>query len=84
MWFVYILECSDNTLYTGITTNIERREEEHNSSEKWAKFTKMRRPVKMVFTQECNDRSDASKKEYAIKKLTRTQKFEIISWKREL
>jgi putative endonuclease len=39
----------------------------------------MRRPVKMVFTQECNDRSDASKKEYAIKKLTRTQKFEIIS-----
>lgn len=84
MWFVYIVECSDNTLYTWITTDIERREEEHNSSDKWAKFTKMRRPVKIVFTQECEDRSDASKKEYTIKKLTRTQKLEIIAWKRGL
>ncbi len=84
MWFVYIVECADNTLYTGITTDISRREEEHNSSDKWAKFTKMRRPVKIVFTQECEDRSDASKKEYAIKKLTRKQKVEIIEWKREL
>lgn len=84
MWFVYILECADQTLYTGITTDINRREEEHNSSEKWAKFTKMRRPVKIVFTQECEDRSDASKKEYAIKKLTRKQKIEIIEGKREL
>lgn len=84
MWFVYILECADNTLYTGITTDLNRREDEHNSSEKWAKFTKIRRPVKMVFSKECDDRSDASKKEYAIKKLTRKQKIEIIEWKREL
>jgi len=84
MWFVYIVECADNTLYTWITIDIQRREEEHNSSDKWAKFTKMRRPVKMIFSQSCEDRSDASKKEYAIKKLTRKQKLEIIEWKREL
>lgn len=84
MRFVYILECADNTLYTGITTDINRREEEHNFSEKWAKYTKSRRPVKMIFYQECESRSDASKKEYAIKQLTRIQKFELISWKREL
>ena len=84
MWFVYIVECADNTLYTGITTDINRREEEHNSSEKGAKFTKMRRPVKIVFTQECEDRSEASKKEYAIKKLTRKKKIEIIEGKIEL
>lgn len=84
MWYVYIVECSDQTYYTGITTNIIRREEEHNSSEKWAKFTRMRRPVKIVFSQECEDRSDASKKEYAIKKLTRKQKIEIINWTKKL
>lgn len=84
MWFVYIVECADNTLYTWITTDISRREEEHNSSEKWAKFTKMRRPVKIVFTKECENRSEASKLEYAIKKLTRSHKIDIISWKKEL
>jgi len=84
MWFVYIVECADNTLYTWITTDITRREEEHNSSEKWAKFTKMRRPVKIVFTKECENRSEASKLEYAIKKLTRGNKLDIISWKKEL
>jgi putative endonuclease len=84
MWFVYIVECADNTLYTWITTDIDRREDEHNSSEKWAKFTKMRRPVKIVFTRECENRSEASKLEYAIKKLTRINKLDIISWKKEL
>lgn len=84
MWFVYIVECSDGTLYTGITTDITRREEEHNSSEKWAKFTKMRRPVKIVFTHEADDRSHASKYEYAIKKMTRLNKLNIISWIKEL
>lgn len=84
MWYIYIVECADNTLYTGITTDVIRREEEHNSSDKWAKFTKMRRPVKIVFSQKCEDRSDASKKEYAIKKLTRKQKIEIINWTKKL
>lgn len=84
MWFVYMVECADNTLYTWITTDIIRREEEHNSSDKWAKFTKMRRPVKIVFTKECENRSEASKIEYAIKKLSRQNKLDIISWKKEL
>ena len=49
-WFVYILKCSDNTLYTGITTDIERRIKEHNSSNKGAKYTKTRRPVKLFYS----------------------------------
>ena len=81
MWYVYIVECCDGTLYTGITTDVIRREEEHNSSDKWAKFTKMRRPVKIVFTHEANDRSHASKYEHAIKKMTRCKKIDIISGK---
>lgn len=81
MWFVYILQCADNTLYTGITTDVERRVLEHNQSEKWAKYTKIRRPVELVFSQECEDRSHASKREYAIKKLTKKQKQDLISTK---
>lgn len=84
MWYVYIIECADGTLYTGITTDIIRREFEHNSSEKWAKFTRMRRPVKIVFIHQADDRSQASKYEYAIKKMTRWNKLGIISWKKEL
>ena len=74
MWFVYILRCADDTLYTGITTDVKRRVIEHNISEKAAKYTRIRRPVELVYSQACNDRSDASKEEYNIKKLTRKQK----------
>ena len=77
-YYVYILECSDNTLYTGITTDISRRVDEHNSSKKGAKYTKLRRPVKLVYSEESEDRSSASKREYAIKKLTRKEKLELI------
>lgn len=77
-YFVYILECSDNSLYTGITTNIEKRLNEHNTSPKGAKYTKARRPVKLVYQEPAQDRSAASKREYAIKKLTRTKKLQLI------
>lgn len=77
-YYVYILECSDATLYTGITTDLERRVEEHNSSEKGAKYTKIRRPVKLVYSLECADRSSASKKEYAIKHLSRQEKLKLL------
>ncbi|BFU79028.1 GIY-YIG nuclease family protein [Arcobacter sp. 15-2] len=77
-YFVYILECSDNSLYTGITTNIEKRLNEHNTSSKGAKYTKARRPVKLVYQEPAQDRSAASKREYAIKKLTRTKKLQLI------
>ena len=77
-YFVYILECSDNSLYTGITTNIEKRLNEHNTSTKGAKYTKARRPVKLVYQEPAQDRSAASKREYAIKKLTRIKKLQLI------
>ena len=80
-YFVYILECSDNSLYTGITTNINKRIDEHNNSPKGAKYTKARRPVKLVYQEASKDRSTASKREYAIKKLTKTKKLELIAKK---
>ena len=78
-YYIYILECSDTTLYTGITTDLERRVEEHNSSLKGAKYTKLRRPVALVYSEESEDRSSASKREYVIKKLSRKEKLELIN-----
>jgi len=77
-YFVYILECSDKSLYTGITTNIEKRLDEHNNSQKGAKYTKARRPVKLLYQEPSENRSSASKREYAIKKLTREKKLALI------
>lgn len=76
-WCVYILRCSDNTLYTGITNNLEKRIAAHNSG-KGAKYTKSRRPVKLVYSENCADRSAASKREYAIKQLRRAEKEKLI------
>ena len=78
-YFIYILKCSDDTLYTGITTDIERRVDEHNNSVKGAKYTKLRRPVELVYSEKSEDRSSASKREYVIKKLTRKEKLELIN-----
>lgn len=78
-YFIYILKCSDDTLYTGITTDIKRRVYEHNNSDKGAKYTKLRRPVELVYSEESENRSSASKREYAIKKLSRIEKLELIS-----
>jgi len=80
-YFVYILRCSDDTLYTGITTELQRRVDEHNHSDKGAKYTKIRRPVMLVYSEVYEDRSSASKREYAIKKLSRNQKIELIAKK---
>ena len=77
MYFIYILECSDKTLYTGITTNLDRRIKEHKDSKLGAKYTKTRRPVKLVYSKTFKNRSDASKEEARIKKLSRQQKFDI-------
>lgn len=75
-WYVYILRCADDTLYTGITTDVSRRVAEHNSGTagKGAKCTSARRPVTLVHSEECIDRSDASKREWAIKQLSRKEK----------
>lgn len=76
MWFVYIIECSDGTLYTGITTDINRRLLQHNSG-KGAKYTKNRRPVKLRALFEAENRSEASKEEYRIKQLSRKEKIQL-------
>ena len=79
-WFVYVLRCRDNSLYTGITTDIERRLEEHNSdSLTAAKYTRSRRPVVLVYHESLESRSEALKREIAIKKLTRRQKEYLIN-----
>lgn len=78
MWHIYILECRDKTLYTGITANLKRRIEEHNTSKLGAKYTKGRRPVKLVYSCRRKDKSRAAKEEYRIKKLSRAEKFIMI------
>jgi putative endonuclease len=79
MYYVYILQCSDNTLYTGITTDVARRVEEHNSSTLGAKYTRGRRPTKLMYSREFQNRSEATKEESRIKKLSRQQKIELLS-----
>lgn len=80
MYFVYILRCIDDSLYTGITTELSRRVEEHNFSDKGAKYTRTRRPVTLVYFEKHRDRSLASKREYEIKKkMTRVMKLKLIS-----
>ena len=77
-WKVYIVKCSDGTYYTGITTDINRRLLEHNYSFKAAKYTRSRRPVRLVYVESAKDRSTASKREYRIKKLKRVNKQMLI------
>ncbi len=78
MYYVYILECRDQTLYAGITTDLDRRLAEHNGSQLGAKYTSVRRPVQLVFAKEYADRSSAAKEEARIKKLTRADKIKLI------
>jgi putative endonuclease len=78
MWQVYILECADKTLYTGITVDLARRLEEHNNSKLGAKYTKARRPVKIVYSKKFKNRSAASIAESKIKKLSREEKIKLL------
>jgi len=78
LWYIYILKCSDDSLYTGITTDLNRRVEEHNNSLKGAKYTRSRRPVELVYFESCRDKSSATSRELGIKKLTRAKKLELI------
>ena len=78
MWHVYILKCKDKTFYTGVTTDLDRRVEEHNSSTLGAKYTRGRRPVKLVYSTLHQDRSKALKEECKIKKLSRAEKFTLL------
>lgn len=79
MYFVYIIECADGSLYTGISTDPKRRFEEHRNSSKGAKYTRSHEAVRIVYTEEAEDRSAASKREYEIKRLSRDGKLKLIS-----
>ena len=76
LWFLYVLRCSDGSLYTGITTCVERRVHEHNHTKKGAKYTRPRRPVTIEREWEYLDRSQASRAEAKFKKLSRAKKEE--------
>lgn len=78
-WKVYILRCADNSLYTGITTDVERRLQEHNSdNKKGARYTRARRPVDLVYQEQYDDRAEASSRECQLKKLSRSEKIRLI------
>ena len=77
-WYVYIVRCSDNTLYTGISTDPLARVAEHNSGQNGAKYTRTRRPVTLIYTEQVQSRSAALKREIAIKRLSREAKLALI------
>ncbi|WP_261844313.1 GIY-YIG nuclease family protein [Aliamphritea ceti] len=80
VWFVYILKCADKTLYTGVTTDLQRRVQEHNNNDRLgAKYTRTRRPVILQYHEACTGRSNACKRESSIKKLTRRAKLQLIA-----
>ncbi len=82
-WYVYMLRCRDNSLYTGSTDDPDRRLQTHNKG-LGAKYTRSRLPVTLVYREECADRSGALRREYAIKQLTKTQKEQLILGKEPL
>lgn len=79
-YYVYILRCSDDTFYTGITTDLNKRIDEHNNSPKAAKYTRARRPVELIYNETCENRSEATKREMAIKKMTRSEKEKLVNY----
>ncbi len=79
MWYMYVLVCGDSSYYCGITNNVKRRLHEHNFTKKGAKYTKSRRPVTLIYIEECQGRSDALKKEYKFKRLKRKDKIIYIN-----
>ena len=85
MYKVYIIKCSDNTLYTWITTDLEKRIKQHNwKLTWWAKYTRSRQPVELLYFEYAENRSIASKRELEIKKLDRNNKLRLINnklWK---
>lgn len=75
-WVLYILECKDGTLYTGITDDLTRRLAQHNSG-KGAKYTRGRTPLKLVYSEKCESHSQALKREIAVKRLARAEKINM-------
>jgi putative endonuclease len=77
-WYVYIIRASDESLYTGITTDVQRRFDEHRGTEKGARYFRGRQPLEIVYRENHPDRSSALRREADIKKLPRNQKLKLI------
>lgn len=77
-WFVYIIRASDDTLYTGVTTNVQRRFAEHGHPDKRARYFRGRTPQEVVYTEHLENRSSAQRREAEIKKLTRKEKLKLV------
>lgn len=77
-YFVYILECSDGTYYCGYTQDLDRRVDSHNKSKTGAKYTRSRRPIKLVYSETLPSKSTALKREFEIKRLQRDKKIQLI------
>jgi putative endonuclease len=84
LWQVYLLQCADQSLYAGVTTDLARRRVQHNGQlAGGARYTKARRPVALVWSEACNSRSDAQQREHALRRLSREQKLALISGAKE-
>jgi putative endonuclease len=77
-WWIYIISCDDDRLYTGITTDLQRRWLEHSGRRKGAKFFRGRKPSQLVYVESAHDRASASRREATIKKLPRTAKLKLL------
>lgn len=76
-YYAYMVRCNDNSIYSGYTTDVYKREKVHNAG-KGAKYTRTRLPVKLVYFEEFDNKTDAMKREYALKQYTHKEKEEII------
>lgn len=82
MWHVYMVRCEDDSLYAGVTTDIERRMREHNAG-KGARYTRSRRPVALVYTEKARSQSEALQREVQIKKMTKQKKENLVQGQRK-
>ena len=78
LWHVYMVRCSDGTLYTGIAKDLEKRVEAHNSGKDGARYTRSRRPVTLVYSEQAESKSAAARLEYRIKRLPRAKKKRLV------
>ncbi|WP_286233639.1 GIY-YIG nuclease family protein [Thalassotalea sediminis] len=74
LWYVYLVRCADNSLYAGVTTDISRRINEHNHTNKGAKYTRVRRPVSLAYVEHAANRQAACQREYSLRKLPKKKK----------
>lgn len=77
-WHVYIVRCSDDTLYTGVARNLQQRIAEHNEGKRGARYTRARRPVELLYHEPAVDRSSAQQREHQIKQMSRRQKLQLV------